>query len=131
MPSMAMEPRAGSRRRRMAERSELLPLPLRPQIPIFSPGWMVRLMSARMPVAFAWSAPRLQISTRPRLGQSLGTDVGTHGRGSDGVWSTNPRVRAIAPRETSSCVQNCRRTARISLKLRMLLSDKPSEAVCV
>jgi hypothetical protein len=51
-PSTSSEPPSASYRPTMSLASELLPEPLRPMMPIFSPGRMVRLMffSAR----FCW-----------------------------------------------------------------------------
>lgn len=42
--SIVMDPLKGFKSRRREDSKELLPLPLRPQNPIFSPVWMERVM---------------------------------------------------------------------------------------
>lgn len=106
MSSIKMLPWEISIMRKSASTREDLPLPLRPQMPIFSPGWMVRLKSwmTFLPDDGAYEIARERMSTRPLLGQLAGTTEVSMGRFSDLVLAAKDLVRLTAPIAVSSWV---------------------------
>lgn len=85
---------------------ELLPLPLRPQIPIFSPGLIdiVKLRRTRSELT-EYEAETFANSIAPLVGQLSGGVSISLGRFSDAVWAEKLLSRAIAPKEVSRRVQ--------------------------
>lgn len=84
---------------------ELFPLPLRPQIPIFSPGAMCKLTSLRTGVpSGVYAAEKCLVWISPLDGQLSGTVWISLSRFSHGVSSENVFNREISPMLVSRSV---------------------------
>jgi hypothetical protein len=83
---------------------ERLPLPLRPHIPIFSPGWVVILMPRRISLPeCVKDAERSLSSTCPVAGQSSVTDRVSQERFSLGVTSAKVFSRPYEDTSLKCC----------------------------
>ena len=107
MPSMLMEPVISSASRSIATVKLLLPAPVRPQIPIFSPGLIVQLTSLSAGVSPGrYRSITSFHSRRPAAGQPDG--------GRPRLASLSVRVSSASSRENSHtrsmltlCVSTC------------------------
>ena len=128
MPSMVMVPSDSSSMRKRQVIREDLPLPLRPQIPSFSPGAMERERALMIggPVG-VYAAVTLENSIAPVDGQSSGTSCVSARRFSEAVVREKVMRRAIAPKEVSRVVQVLMISARDSLKLMTLRRARPTK----
>lgn len=107
--------------------SELLPLPLLPQIPIFSPGRMdmLRSLITRFESPL-YDAETFVNSIAPCVGQAGGTDRLSEARFSLTVRSEKDLIREMAPSDVSRLVHSLIMSARISEKLMTLRIAKPT-----
>lgn len=93
--------------RNRAESKVDFPLPVRPQIPTFCPGWMAResLLRTGWLVSLAYEAVMSRNSTAPRAGQFPGSGVSDWGlASSETVVSTNSLTRETACNDVSRSV---------------------------
>lgn len=102
-PSMLTVPAVGSYKRSRRPKSVDFPLPVRPQIAIFSPAFISRLTSSRT----LWT-PNCALSPDMDMAPCVGHAAGGSAEPSCslGVSPMNCLILVIAPSEVSNSVQN-------------------------